>query len=137
MDFLVEYYGWNFPSPRSFTHTSLFHQPQAHLQKKAIEAIEAIEATKATEATKVTIKMNAGFLVLEIAQPKDLDAYRGVFHRFMAYKLGRQVTFTSKGRVRVDAFPRDCIFTNDELSSVVPMDICRWFCLLAYNKETP
>ena len=55
----------------------------------------------------------------------------------MAYKLGRQVTFTSKGRVRVDAFPKDRVFTNDELLSVVPIDICHWFCLLAYNKETP
>ena len=116
----------------SHTHISLSSTTRSFLQKK-----NAIEAIEATEATKVTIKMNAGFLVLEIAQPKDLDAYRGVFHRFMAYKLGRQVTFTSKGRVRVDAFPRDCVFTNDELSSVVPMDICRWFCLLAYNKETP
>lgn len=79
--------------------------------------------------------MNAGFL--EVAQPEDINQYRGVFHRFMAYKLGRPVTFSPTGRVLVDAFPKDHVFTNAELTTIDPMHICHWFCLLAYNKESP
>jgi hypothetical protein len=79
--------------------------------------------------------MDAGFL--EIIQPQDVGSYKNILLRFMAYKHGRPVSFTRTGWVKVKAYPRDHHFSNVELQAILPIDICNWLCLVAYNKESP
>ena len=79
--------------------------------------------------------MNEGFL--EVCTPQDVAQYQHIFHRFMAYKQGRPIHFTWKGQLKVESYPLDHVFTNEYLQAVTPLDVCHWFCLIAYNKESP
>ena len=79
--------------------------------------------------------MNEGFLA--VCAPQDVAQYKHIFHRFMAYKHGRPIHFTPKGQLKVESYPLDHVFTNEDLQAVTPLDVCHWFCLIAYNKEAP
>jgi hypothetical protein len=79
--------------------------------------------------------MNTDFL--EVIAPDDLPSYKRIFHRFMAFKHGRPVTFTQNGRVRVTSYPYDHQFSTEDLLAIRPIDICHWLCLMAYNNPTP
>lgn len=79
--------------------------------------------------------MNEEFLA--IAAPEDLPKYRRLLHRFMAFKHGRPYLFSPAGRLRIDAYPLDHQYTNDELLAITPGDICQFMCLMVYNKPTP
>lgn len=133
MDFSMEFLRWNIPFPVIVSWVplsllSLFSQVEPGW------ASPLSKEHKSKTNNYDSSKMNA---FLAVAQPEDVEQYRSVFHRFMAYKLGRPVTFTPAGRVEIDAFPKDHVFTNDELTTINPMHICHWFCLMAYNKESP
>jgi hypothetical protein len=69
---------------------------------------------KQSKQTYDSSKMNA---FLAVVQPEDIDQYRSVSHRFMAYKQGRPITFSPTGRVQIEAFPKDHVFTNAELTN--------------------
>ena len=47
------------------------------------------------------------------------------------------IHFTPKGQLKVESYPLDHVFTNEDLQAVTPLDVCHWFCLIAYIKEAP
>ena len=79
--------------------------------------------------------MNECFLA--VAEPQHVRSYKGIFLRFMAYKHGCPISFTPGGLLKVDAYPMNHVFTNEVLNDITPLDVCKWFCLIAYHLETP
>jgi hypothetical protein len=54
-----------------------------------------------------------------------VDTYHGVLCRLMAYVH------------KVDAYDKDCIFSQDELLALTPAEIMRWVCRKAYGMPEP
>ena len=75
--------------------------------------------------------------ILAVAEPDSVKEYKSVLCRFMAFKHNRPYHFTAKGKVKIDAYPKDHQFTQDELVAITPTDVTRWLSLMAYNKTDP
>ena len=73
--------------------------------------------------------------ILAVATPDSVKEYKSVLCRFMAFKHGRPYSFTTKGRVKIDAYPHQHEFTQDELVAIKPRDVTQWLCLLAYHNS--
>ena len=41
----------------------------------------------------------------------------------MAYKQGRPIHFTPKGQLKVESYPLDHVFTDEDLQAVTPLDV--------------
>ena len=61
--------------------------------------------------------------ILAVAEPDSVKEYKSVLCRFMAFKHNRPYHFTAKGKVKIDAYPKDHQFTQDELVAITPTDV--------------
>ena len=62
----------------------------------------------------------------QVHAPTQARRYYTIFFKFMEWKLGN-------GNRLAD----DHLFTEEEKRSIRPLDVHRWFCLMAYGKENP
>ena len=60
--------------------------------------------------------------------PKRLKRYKSVLAAFMSFLHGRQPD---------NLYERDHVFTEAELTAVIPSDVCRYMRLKAYGAEFP
>jgi hypothetical protein len=74
-------------------------------------------------------KQNNFFTFQQISvDPKTLKRYKSVLAVFMSFLDGRQPG---------NSYERDHVFTEAELTAVIPSDVCRYMRLKAYGAEFP